>query len=131
MNFQSTRWREKLAVFVDFNERLKLLSTCKRAQVGCIVFPPNFSSILAIGYNGQPAGVPNDKCTGLDGCGCLHAERNALSKLRDWRTGCILISTLAPCYSCTQAIQSHEIEDVIYLQDWNNNHYIGVRYDSL
>ncbi len=107
---------EKLEVFTAFAESLAKLSTCKRAAVGCVIVPADYSAVYAIGYNGQPSGEPHDACLrDLPGqCGCVHAEANALVKLGDVRDA-TLISTTAPCLACAGLIiNSKKIERVLY-----------------
>jgi len=99
------RFFEKLEVFYEFADRLSDLSCCKRMKVGAIILPADFSEVLAIGYNGPPAGASNDACTELDPCGCIHAEANAIIKL-DSRglSNLVMLCTHPPCWRCAGAI---------------------------
>lgn len=114
-----TRHDQKLRVFVEFAERLATLSTCKRAQVGCIVVTPDFSEVLSIGYNGPPVGRVNDACRDeIGNCGCVHAEANAIAKLSDRRDS-ILICTTGPCESCAGLIANRKtIREVHYVSEY-------------
>lgn len=87
-------------------DELSKLSTCKRLQVGAIVFPVDCSAIYSIGYNGPSKGLPNDSCTGKEGdCGCVHAETNAALKFNnDVSKPSILFSTRLPCPRCAALI---------------------------
>lgn len=62
------------------------------------------TEVVAVGYNGPPAGEPNDGCRGGAGsCGCVHAEANALVKLKVG--GDLLLSCSAsPCEHCAGLI---------------------------
>lgn len=83
------------------------LSRCERTRVGCTVIRPDLSEVVAIGYNGPARGLPNDGCRVGDGagaCGCIHAEANALVKLKVTDGGLVLISTLTPCEHCAGLI---------------------------
>jgi deoxycytidylate deaminase len=73
------RVRDKLRAFWGFTESLASLSRCRRLRVGCVIIRPDFSEVLAVGYNGPPRGVPNDSCRdGAGVCGCIHCEANGL-----------------------------------------------------
>lgn len=122
MKTKSRRF-EKLMKFVRFCDDLATLSTCKRAQCGAIVFDWGFRGVLSLGYNGQPAKTPNDKCTGQQGsCGCIHAEANALMKTLGTAphvvgryTQLMLYSTTFPCQHCAGlVVNSGIIQHVFY-----------------
>lgn len=105
----------KLAAFKNFALALGKLSHCKKREVGCIIFPHDYHQIFSIGYNGPPAGLPNDMCTMLDFCGCIHAEANALLKLNEVHDKAVLLCTLAPCVRCAGLIiNSRRIDTVLY-----------------
>lgn len=97
----------KLGTFRAFAYDLASLSTCKRNCVGAIVFPGDFSAVLAIGYNGPAKNRPNDSCTGeRRNCGCAHAEANAVAKL-PWSTQAerfVMFCTRTPCVFCANNI---------------------------
>ena len=94
------RLRQRLAVFWRLACDLASLSCCKRARVGCVVVPGDMTEVVAIGYNGPPAGEPNDSCRGTEGsCGCVHAEGNAVSKLRGG-AGLVMVTTTLQCEHC-------------------------------
>lgn len=99
------RVRMKFAAFADFTQNLAGLSQCQRLRVGCTVVRPDLSEVVAIGYNGPPAGLPNDGCRSSAGaCGCVHAEANALLKLKVGTPGLILLATDSPCEHCAGLI---------------------------
>lgn len=122
------RLRSKLEVFWQFTEGLAGLSRCKRLAVGCVIIPADLSEILAIGYNGPPAGVPNDSCRMEEGkCGCVHADANALVKLHSRDTGLVMILTHSPCEHCAGlVINSRRIGYVLY-----GGHYRDLRGANL
>ena len=71
------------SVYMDFAKAIAHRSTCKRLQVGTVITSTDFRKVLAVGYNGNAAGLPN----GCDrdevgNCGCLHSEENAAINLR-------------------------------------------------
>ncbi len=112
----------KMKVFADFAENLAALSNCKRATAGCIIFPRDITAVYSIGYNGPPAGLPNDGCTGVRmQCGCVHAEANALIKLGHV-TDALLLTTRAPCIHCAGLIiNSRKISEVYWAQPYTND----------
>lgn len=112
----------KARAFIDFAYSIGKLTTCKRAEVGVVVCDKRFTSILALGYNGQPAGAPNDCCTGEEGeCGCVHAEINALVKLGAV-SDCVMICTCAPCWRCAGAIiNSRKIGLVVWMRPYRDD----------
>lgn len=88
-------------MFWDLAAGLARLSRCRRLSVGAVVLRPDLSEVLAVGYNGPAAGLPNDSCRGAEGaCGCVHAEANALVKLRAGAGGLVLLTTHSPCEHC-------------------------------
>ncbi len=115
------RYEEKIRRMIIFCRSLSDLSTCKRYPTSAIVFPADCTSVYSIGYNGVPTKLPNDMCTGTQGgCGCIHAEANALLKLRE-QFGAIMYCTVAPCLQCAGLIlNSMRIRLVIYGQMYRN-----------
>lgn len=115
------RYKQKIRTMITFCQDLGGLSTCRRYPTSAIIFPVDCTSVYAIGYNGTPAGLPNDSCIGITGaCGCIHAEANALLKLAD-QQGAIMYCTIAPCMQCAGLIlNSKRIRYVIYGQLYRN-----------
>lgn len=105
MNTSLDRTRLKLKLFADFANRLANLSTCRRRSVGCVMCPPDFTAVWAIGYNGPRRGAPNDSCQDTEGsCGCAHAELNAVQKLWPLPDPVVMVCTVTPCVMCANAI---------------------------
>jgi len=113
---RTDRQREKLRVFMQVARELSSLSTCKRKPCGALLLPPDFSEIIAIGYNGPAAGEPNDSCGGQPNCGCFHAEENCLVKpRRHSQTDLTLLVTRAPCVHCVGLIlNSRSVARVVW-----------------
>lgn len=99
------------------------LSSCERRQVGCVIVKHN--SIIAIGYNGTPAGECN-KCedeNGITRPDVIHAEDNALQKLMPSPTsskGASMFVTTAPCKGCAVRIVNAKIKRVYYDDVYRN-----------
>jgi len=95
-------------------------------QVGaCLVSPEN--RIIGVGYNGFPAGIPDDKLPwDREGANrsdtkyafIVHAEANAIlnSFGRDLR-GSTLYVCLFPCEECSKIIIQAGIREIVYLSD--------------
>jgi dCMP deaminase len=84
-------------------------STCARLQVGCAIVTPDFRKVLAVGYNGNVSGGPND-CDrhgpeAVGSCGCLHAEENAVINCDVPRSvSKIIFCTHLPCVMCAKRL---------------------------
>lgn len=111
-------------------------STCLRAKVGCVITPISCWNVFSFGYNGSPSGEDN-ACKSLEPgkCGCIHAEINALKKLKEHsfsKQDCILFNTTAPCFNCaSEIIKFTNIKKVIYLKSYRDNSGLQLlrRYD--
>lgn len=98
-------------------------STCYRLNVGAILVDRTDQNVVAMGYNGAPSGQPH--CSG-NGCryfsssGCLviHAERNALNRLRgDWTPGSLsAYITHSPCGACAREIVGGGLISDVYFE---------------
>ncbi len=95
--------------FMEVAQTFAKRSTCFRGGVGAVVVADR--SIVAIGYNGPPAGEPH--CTGKNcappGQGCqrsLHAEFNALQRIPASVLGTPLdvYVTDSPCAHCYELL---------------------------
>ena len=104
------RYYEKFNVMAELSRKLASLSSCARLKVGAVITDHTFTRILSIGYNGPPSGKPNDSCTGATPCGCVHAEANALIKLRSRPV--FLICTHTPCPHCEGMLINVGIKEV-------------------
>lgn len=95
------------------------MSFCERKKVGSVIVKGG--NIIAYGWNGMPKGEPNiceldpDTTNPL----VLHAEKNALNKLRrstETSVGADLYVTMCPCKTCAIEIVDAEISRVFYLE---------------
>lgn len=103
-------------------------ATCRRRQVGAVIVDRR-GYILSTGYNGLPSGFPHcidypcegADCasgTGLDLCQSLHAEQNAIARLREPFEAYTLYCTTAPCVSCTKLALATSIYEIIFKSDY-------------
>lgn len=98
-------------------------STCRRAQVGCVVATMDLKNIVAFGYNGNARGLANACDRDEPGnCGCLHAEENALIKAPYDAGALWMFTTHAPCVNCSKRILNSRVARVTYAD--------GYRYSS-
>ena len=90
-------------------------------KVGCAIVTPDFRKVLAIGYNGNASGLPN-QCDSKEpgACGCLHAEENAVINCdvpRDTKK--VVFCTHLPCPMCAKRIINlGGVAKVYYLLDY-------------
>ncbi len=121
------RLRDKLRVFWRLAADLASLSCCKRMGVGCVVVLPDLTEVVAIGYNGPPAGMPNDSCRGTQGsCGCSHAEGNAVAKMRAG-SDLVMLTTTLQCEHCAGlVVNSRKVAAVVYGQEYRDTAGVAV-----
>lgn len=99
-------------------------STCARRAVGCVITDHN-NHILSTGYNGVPRGI--NHCTdvpcegsrfksgeGLDICGAIHAEINAITHCYSLENAQSIFITTSPCMSCVKAILATKIRNLYF-----------------
>jgi len=93
-----------------------------RFQVGAIVVTEDNTQVLAVGYNGNHAGGPNEVESLEPGhSGLIHAEINALLKM-DYNNpkNKILYVTLSPCKMCAKAMVNAGISRVVYDEEYRD-----------
>jgi dCMP deaminase len=104
-------------------------STCKRLQVGTVITSVDFRKVLAVGYNGNASGLPNE-CDREDpgNCGCLHSEENAVINCDAPReTPKLVFCTHLPCVMCAKRlINLGGVRTVYYAQDYRKRDAIDL-----
>ena len=93
-----------------------------RHQVGAVVVTDDNTQVLAVGYNGNYTGGPNEVESDTPGeSGMLHAEINALLKM-DYNNPKRkrLYLTLSPCRMCAKAIINAGIDEVLYSEEYRD-----------
>ena len=108
-------------VYLMLARTLARRSTCRRLQVGTVITSTDFRKVLAIGYNGNAAGLPN--CCDRDepgNCGCLHSEENAVINCDAPRSiEKIVFVTHLPCVQCAKRlINLGNVRKIYYGQDY-------------
>lgn len=114
--------------FMEIAQVTAKRATCSRRQVGCVIVDRR-GYILSTGYNGLPSGFPHcidEPCegascasgTGLDLCQSIHAEQNAIARLREPFEAHSMYVTTAPCMSCTKLALATGIQEVVFKSDY-------------
>jgi len=103
-------------IWMDLANRLAERSVDEKTKVGAVIVTDDNTQVLAIGYNGDHKGGPNQRESEIDGeSGFIHAEINALIKFdyNNPKTK-IMYVTISPCVICAKAIINAGISRVIY-----------------
>jgi len=111
------------SIWMDFAHSISSRSCDPRHQVGAVVVTNDNTQVLAIGYNGNYAGGPNEAESEIPGeSGMLHAEINALLKM-DYNIPKykILYVTLSPCRMCSKAMINAGIDEVVYCTEYRDS----------
>lgn len=114
-------------MFMDIAEVVAKRSACLRNNVGAVIVSEK-NNIVAIGYNGPAAGVP--ECT-HENChaGCdiaIHAEDNAILRMPTKIYGneekphyYKIFCTVSPCIGCAKLIENRgDIKEVYYRYEY-------------
>lgn len=119
-----TNWHQ---YFMNIATVVASRATCDRASVGAVLVKNR--RILAMGYNGAPAGAPECGESGhlmIDGhCRkVLHSEINAIVNAA--RVGVAIecatcYCTLEPCYECTKALVNAGVQTIIYKEPYKKD----------
>ena len=99
-----------------------------RNKVGAIVVTDDNTQVLAVGYNGNYAGGPNEVESTTPGeSGMLHAEINALLKM-DYNNPKKkkMYVNLLPCKMCAKAIINAGISEVVYREEYRDTSSLSI-----
>jgi dCMP deaminase len=93
-------------IYMQLAINLSERATCKRLCVGAVIASSDFRQILAVGYNGNAAGLHNTCDSDEAGnCGCLHAEDNAVINCNAPRAQeKVVFVTHLPCKICAKRL---------------------------
>lgn len=117
-------------VWLQVADTISQRSTCTRRQVGCVITSED-GRVLATGYNGVPSGTRHCRdgthCEGasapsgqgLDACLAIHAEINAVTRLRG-NVPHTAYCTTSPCVSCAKALVSVGIRRLILRSEYSD-----------
>lgn len=108
-------------VYMRMAEELAKRSTCARLQVGTVITDANLENVVAIGYNGNARGFPNQCDSDEAGkCGCIHSEMNALVKSPGHLREKVAFITASPCVMCAKLIVQANISHVFFRHRYRN-----------
>ena len=119
-------------VWMEFAYSLSKRSYDPRHHVGALVVTEDNTQVLAVGYNGNHAGGPNEVESTVPGeSGMLHAEINCLLKM-DYNNPKkkTMYVTLSPCRMCAKAIVNAGIDIVIYDECYRDTAGINILLES-
>lgn len=111
-------------IYMDLALNLANRSTCERKPVGCVITSIDFRKVLAVGYNGNAAGLSN-KCDHPEEkgrCGCLHAEENSVINCDSPRSiDKVVFVTCSPCVMCAKRfINLGNVKTVYYKEEYRD-----------
>ena len=102
-------------VYMRMAEELAKRSTCARLRVGTVLTDPTLENVVAIGYNGNVRGFPNECDTDVPGaCGCIHSEMNALVKAPGALQDKVAFVTASPCVMCAKLMVQSNVSHVFF-----------------
>lgn len=119
-------------VWIETASLISQRSYDPRYQVGTVVVSDDNTQVLAVGYNGNYSGGPNEVESTVPGeSGMIHAEINALLKL-DYNNPKRkkLYVTLSPCRMCAKAIVNSGIDEVIYAEEYRDTSGLEILKDA-
>ncbi len=111
-------------IYMGLAHSLARRSTCDRLAVGTVITTTDYRRVLAVGYNGNAAGLPNccDDSAAVGSCGCLHSEDNAVVNcVADRSIPKYVFVTHAPCVMCAKRlINLGGVETVYYTESYRS-----------
>ena len=108
-------------VYMRMAEELAKRSTCIRLQVGTVLTDAALENVVAIGYNGNARGFPN-QCDSPTpgGCGCIHSEQNALVKAPGHLRDKVAFVTASPCVMCAKLMIQANVAYLFYREAYRD-----------
>lgn len=111
-------------IYMQLAHSLSKRSTCKRLNVGTVVTSTDYRKVLAVGYNGNATGLPNNCDRDESGnCGCLHSEENAVINCDSPRfIEKHVFVTHLPCTACAKRlINLGGVKKIFYTSDYRSS----------
>jgi dCMP deaminase len=106
-------------VYMRMAEELAKRSTCARLQVGTVITDGALEHVVALGYNGNARGFPNQCDTDVPGaCGCIHSEQNAVVKADGHLREKVAFVTASPCVMCAKLLIQANVTHVFYREPY-------------
>jgi dCMP deaminase len=109
-------------VWMSMAETIAQRSYDPRHRVGAVIVSDDNAQVLALGYNGNYSGGPNEAESNEPGqSGMIHAEINALLKLNyNNPKRKVMYLTLSPCRQCAKCIINAGIDEVVYRDEYRD-----------
>jgi len=109
-------------IWMGFAHSIARRSYDPRYQVGAVIVTKENTQVLAVGYNGNYSGGPNEVESPEPGnSGMIHAEINALLKCDYNNRGeKIMYVTLSPCKMCAKAMINGGVKEVVYDEEYRD-----------
>jgi dCMP deaminase len=102
-------------VYMRMADELAKRSTCARLQVGTVITDGALEHVVALGYNGNARGFPNQCDSETPGaCGCIHSEQNAVVKADGHLRDKVAFVTASPCVMCAKLLIQANVTHVFY-----------------
>jgi dCMP deaminase len=116
-------------IYINLATELARRSTCKRLKVGTVITSTDYRKVLAVGYNGNASGLPNQCDREEPGnCGCLHSEENAVINCDASREiEKVVFVTHLPCVMCAKRlINLGNVRQVFYKESYRISESLGL-----
>jgi len=111
------------SIYMKLAFQLANRSSCSRLNVGTVITSMDYRKVLAVGYNGNASGLPNQCDRAVPGnCGCLHSEENAVINCDAPRyIEKIVFVTHLPCVMCAKRlINMGSVRKVFFAQNYRS-----------
>ncbi len=117
------------SVYMNFAKAISERSSCHRLNVGTVITSTDFRKVLAVGYNGNAAGLTNGCDRDEPGnCGCLHSEENATINYDSPRmVEKFVFVTHLPCVACAKRlINLGNVKKVFFSEDYRKRDSVAL-----
>jgi len=119
-------------IWTSFASKISDRSLDPKHKVGAVIVNEENTQVLSIGYNGDHKGGPNIReSLAVGESGFIHAEINALIKCDySYHKKKKMYLTLSPCNVCAKAIVNAGIDEVIYLERYEQSTGLDILIDA-
>lgn len=120
-------------VYMRWAETLALRSHHDDIKVGCVITSFDLRRTLALGFNGNAAGLANDIDSDVPGrSGTIHAEENALLYAPGDEKEKVLFTSYSPCLMCVKRMINAGVKYIYYRNKYRDTHPLKVaRYRGI
>ena len=119
-------------IWTSFASKISDRSLDPKHKVGAVIVNEENTQVLSIGYNGDHKCGPNIReSLAVGESGFIHAEINALIKCDySYHKKKKMYLTLSPCNVCAKAIVNAGIDEVIYLERYEQSTGLDILIDA-